>query len=448
MSQPPQDGQDPQVGQPSPGQGGTAPQGGGNPPQRPGPQGPYPPQGFPQPGYPPRQGYPPQGYPQQPGHPGQQPYAGVPGPQPYAPYAPGPYAPGQYAPGQYGPGQAGPPGQEPKKKRTGLFVLIGVGALALILVVVAFAVNLGGSHEGAGGGTTGGGGGGGSSAPAAATASDAVSGFLQAVAKGDPATAVSYAASPGLDTTLMTPEVLAASAKLAPMTDIAVTPVTDPDATSVPVTYTLGKTPVSTSFEVVKTSDDAWKLAAISTDLDVSVVKEDGIPMLVNGVALKKATVALLPGVYRFTSGQPNYDYGKQNDLLVESPADSPDITQLQPGLSSKGRAAALSALKKSWSKCLDSDDAKPSGCPNRWNNDAYKFKNGTVSWSRKGSDPVKKPLTNVYSTYVIYSVKVDLELKGTCSADGRTGSCKGSLTGGTALARADVSGSKVKISW
>ena len=65
-------------------------------------------------------------------------------------------------------------------------MLIGAGALALILAVVAVAVNLGGRDDTAGGGGTGGtGGGGASSAPAAASASDAVNGYLQAVAKGD-----------------------------------------------------------------------------------------------------------------------------------------------------------------------------------------------------------------------------------------------------------------------
>ena len=438
----PRDEQDPQAGQPPHGPG---PQG-GQPPYGPGPQGyppqqgrpgqpPYPPQGYPPPGYPPpgfppQQGYPPQGPPPQ-GLPPQ--YAGgygVPpgGPQPYGP----------------GPGQPG----EPQKKRTGLLVLIGVGALALVLAVVAVAVNLGGGRESADGGTSGTGGAGASSAPPAASASDAVNGYLQAVAKGDAKAAVSYAVDPSaVNTTYLTPAVLAASAKLAPLTDIQVG-ASDPDATTVPVSYRLGSSQVSTSYEVMKTSDDQWKLVTVATDLDLTALQDESIPMIMNGTKVKPGSFSVLPGMYRFTTGQKNFDYGKRPDLVVRYPSDFPDITRITPGVSSAGRKAALSALRKSWSKCLRSEDPKPGGCPNRWNNDAYKFKKGTVDWSRKGKDPVKKPKATTYSTYTIYSVKIDLALKGTCTSGGRTGTCTGSLTGGTALARAEYSASKVKVSW
>lgn len=447
MSQPPQGEhgeQDPRGGQPQgPGPQGQRPQGG-----QPG-QPPYPPQGYPQQpgrppqGYPQQPGYPPQGYPQQ-GYP-QQGY-------PQQPYAGGPQGPGYGTPGgppPYGPGQPGQPGQEPAKKKTGLFVLIGAGALALILAVTAVAVNLGGRDDTADGGGTGGtSGGGASSAPAAASASDAVTGYLQAVAKGDAQTAVSYALDPSsVSTTYMTPEVLAASAKLAPMTGIQVSP-SDPDATSVPATYRLGSTAVSTAFDVMKDSDDAWKLVSVASDLDLSAVQDDSIPMLMNGTKVKPGSFSVLPGAYRFTTGQKNFDYGSRSTLVVRYPSDFPDISRVSPQVSSSGRKAALSALQKSWKKCLKSDDAKPSGCPNRWNNSAYKFKNGTVKWTRKGKDPVKKPKAATYSDYTIYSVKIDLALKGTCTSGGRTGTCTGSLTGGTALARAEFSANKVKVSW
>lgn len=450
MSQPPQGGQPPQ-GQGDPPEGSTPSQGPGPqgpqayPPQpgRPGqppypPQG-YPPQGQPPPGYPP-QGYPPQGYPQQgyptqgvpqqPGFPPQQGYA------PQQPYPPSPYAP---VPGQ--------PGQQQKKKRTGLFVLIGAGALALILAVVAVAVNLSGRTDSAGGGTGGTGGGGTSSAPGAATASGAVNGYLQAVAKGDAQTAVSYAVDPStVQTTYMTPAILAVSAKLAPLTDIQVG-ASDPDATTVPVTYRLGSTSVSTSYDVMKTSYDAWKLVTVASDVDLTAVQDDAVPMLMNGTKVKPGPFSVLPGAYHFTSGQRYFDYGTHPDLVVRYPADFPDITRVAPRISSAGQKAALSALRTSWSKCLKADDPKPGGCPNRWTNSSFKFKDGSVTWKRKGSDPVKKPITEVGTNVIRYSVRVDLTLKGRCTSGGRTGTCSGSLSG-TALARADVSANKVKVSW
>ena len=444
MSQPPQGedgGQGPRGGQPNQGPG---PQGYPPPASRPG-QPPYPPQGYPQ-----QQGRPPQGYPQQPGYP---PPPGYPQQQgyPQQPNGGGPQGPGYGmppgGPQPYGPGQPGQPGQQPAKKRTGLFVLIGAGALALILAVVAVAVNLGGRDDTAGSGTGGTGGGGTSGAPAAASASDAVNGYLQAVAKGDVQTAVSYAVDPSsVSTTYMTPQVLVASAKLAPMTAISVAP-SDPDATTVPATYRLGSTAVSTSFDVMKDSDDAWKLVSVASDLDLSAVQDESIPMLMNGTKVETGSFSVLPGAYRFTTGQKNFDYGSRSTLLVRHPTDFPDISRIAPQVSSSGRKAALSALRKSWKKCLQADDAKPGGCPNRWNNSSYKFKNGTVEWTRKGKDPVKNPQATTFSTHTRYSVKIDLALKGTCTSGGSTGTCTGSFNG-TALARADYSANKVKVSW
>ena len=252
-------------------------------------------------------------------------------------------------------------------------MLIGAGALALLLAVVAVVVNLGDQSQGAGGGTTGGGGT--SSAPAAASASDAVNGYLQAVAKGDAKTAVSYAADPStVSTTYMTPQILAASAKLAPLTDIQVG-ASDPDATTVPVSYKLGATAVDTSFDVLKTSDEAWKIITVATDLDLTAVQEDSVPMLMNGTKIKPGVFSVLPGVYRFTTGQRNFDYGKSPDLVVRYPADFPDISRVAPRISSKGQSSALSAVKKSWNSCLDKHAQNPKVCPNQFSYKDFNFK-------------------------------------------------------------------------
>ena len=439
MSQPPQDGQGPQGGEPP--QGGQPPRA----PQGP-PSSPYPPQGYPPQGPPPQshpqQGYPPQrhpqpGYPPRPGFPPQQGYPG----QPYAGPGPQPYPPGPDRPGQ--------PGQAPTKKRTGLFVLIGVGALALLLSVVAVAVNLGGKSESAAGGTSGtGAGGGSSSAPPVASASDAVNGYLQAVAKGDAKTALTYAADPStVTTTYMTPAVLAASAKLAPITGIQVD-ASDPDATSVPVTYRLGSTKVDTSYDVLKTSDGSWKLVTVASDVDLTSVQDSAVPMLMNGTKVKPEPFSVLPGVYRFTTGLANFDYGSHPDLVVRYPADFPDVTRVAPRISSKGQKRALSAIKKSWSSCLDKHAQKPKGCPNQFRYKDFNFRDSTVRWTRKGSDPFKniRP-TYANATTVQYIVKRDLALKGTCTASGRTGTCTGTLPGQVQV-EARLSGNKIKVEW
>jgi hypothetical protein len=354
------------------------------------------------------------------------------------PYQQGPYQRGPYAP---------VPGQAPQKQRTGLFVLIGAGALALILAVVAVAVNLGGRDDTAGGGTTSGGT---ANAPAAATASDAVTGYLQAVARGDAQAAVAYAVDPStVTTTSMTPEVLAASAKRAPMTHIQVPAVSDPDAATVPASYKLGSTEVSTSIEVMKTSGDAWKLLTVATELDLTAVQDDALPLLINGTTVKPGPFSVLPGSYRFTTGQRNFDYGSHPDLVVRYPSDFPDISRLQPRISSKGQSSALSAVKKSWSSCLDKHAQKPKGCPNQFRYQDFNFKDSTVRWTRKGSDPFKKIKPSYLdATTVQYLVERDLALRGTCTSQGRTGTCTGTLKGGNVQVEARLSGSNIKVEW
>jgi hypothetical protein len=169
--------------------------------------------------------------------------------------------------------------------------------------------------------------------------------------------------------------------------------------------------------------------------------------MVVNGVKTSRSTLYLLPGTYTFTSGTPNFDYGKRSTLVVTDPADAPNVYALSPGVSSKGRSAAVAAAKKSWSSCLKSDDPKPGNCPNRWTNSSFKFRNGTVRWTRKGSDPFKKPSVIAAGKHVGVRVKVDLGIRGTCSSGGRTGTCTGSLKG-TAGADVTVKASSTSVRW
>ena len=140
-----------------------------------------------------------------------------------------------------------------------------------------------------------------SSAPPAATlASDAVIGYLNALAAGDAARALSYSANPVKPGPFLTDKVLDSSIKRAPLRAITVPQVTDQQATSVAATYRLGKTDVSTSYKVVKASG-AWKLAAVSKTIDLGLVRSPSIPMLINGVKVNSDYVDLLPGSYAFT---------------------------------------------------------------------------------------------------------------------------------------------------
>ena len=53
-----------------------------------------------------------------------------------------------------------------------------------------------------------------------------------------------------------------------------------------------------------------------------------------------------------------------------------------------------------------------------------------------------------VASTDGFELAEIDLELRGTCTSGGRTGTCTGTLSNGSVLARAQYSGDKVKVTW
>ena len=134
--------------------------------------------------------------------------------------------------------------------------------------------------------------------------------------------------------------------------------------------------------------------------------------------------------------------------LLVRYPADFPDTSQVQPRISSKGQASALSRGEEELEQLPGQAAQKPKGCPNQFVYKDFNFKDSTVRWSRKGSDPFKN-LKPTYSdtTTLQYDVKRDLALKGTCTASGRTGTCTGTLKG-TAQVEARLKGDKITVDW
>ncbi len=443
-----------------PGPGGPPGPYGQNPPGPYGqnPAGPYG-QGTPSPmGPPPAQpGPPPYGFPQQP--PASQPTPGGPG-YGFGPYAgpepPGyePGGPGSYGP--YGPGQPVPaPPPEKKGKGRGL-IIGGVIALALILIGVVTAVLVRGEPTvttvpSPNASTTG------SvpstsssapptSAPPAEKASDAVNGYLNALAAGDVTGALSYAAEPVAPGPFLTSAVLAQSAKRAPLTTINVTPVDDDNATDVRATYKFGDTDVVENFEVVKVGD-VWKLTRVVKTVELGLSRDPAVPMRINGVKVSGNTVDLLPGSYAFTTGLPFVSYGSDNVVLIKSPSSDADVYSLNARLSTSGKKAIRAAAKSSYRKCLRSNDARPKGCPFSWTNPAHKYRKNSVNWTQTGGDPFDKTKFGYANGEASVSVPLRVKLSGSCTFSGNSGTCSGTVTG-TAVAVGKVTGKSVKVRW
>jgi hypothetical protein len=392
----------------------------------------------------------PYGYPQQNTPPGQD-----------GGYAFGPFAPQQSpAPGPVGPPPAGPmsgptpqPGG-PRRRGRGLIIL-GVVALALILVVVSTALLLWQNQRVVDpqpvpsrvpSGTA-------SSAPPtsapppAALASDAVAGYLDALAAGDAAAALSYSADPVKPGPFLTDKVLAESIKRAPLTAIAVPEVTDQQASSVSATYRLGKTEVNTSYQVVKVSG-AWKLAAVSKTIDLGLVRSPSIPMLINGVEVNSDNVDLLPGSYAFTTASPHLTYGSKNVLVITDPNAYANILDLRASLSDRGRKTMISMANRSYDACLRTKVARPRNCPFAWTNSIYRFRNGSVTWRQLGSDPFRKPKVQLSGPAAQVDIRLGVRISGPCVYRGTSYlSCTGRVTGrGLAAIRLDRK--KLAVVW
>jgi hypothetical protein len=417
-----------------------------------GPQPPMPRRGA-SPGSDPGQPLSPYGYPQRPS-PGEPPTASG--------YSFGPFAPGEQTaewqggpqdgpygapPGPYGAGPT-PPAPQPKGKGK-ILIIVGAASLAVILmavfaIVVATrggpAANPGGSAQGQQTNT------GQSSAPhSTPRPSDAVSAYLQALAAGDAAAALSYAADPAPTGTLLTNEVLAESRNRAALTEIQVPVVEDQNATSVSATYTLGNSAVSESFDVVKVAD-TWRLSRAVKDLDLSFVVGGSVPVKINGVKVDQDSVAVLPGSYAFTTGLPYVGYGSKNVVLVKSPYVEADTYGIQSQLTKSGKKAVISATEKSFNKCLKVHSLNPKNCPMKFDS-KYRYTKSTITWQETGSDPFRKPKVTFSGTQARIEIPLDLKLSGSCTYKGRSGNCSGTLTG-KSVAVLKVTTKPLNVNW
>jgi hypothetical protein len=360
--------------------------------------------------------------------------------------APGPYG---SSPGSYG---AGPIQPTPQPRGKGkILIIVGAAALAVILMaVVAVVVATRAGSAANPGGNTGTQGqqtnpSQGNAPQGAARPSDAVAGYLQALAAGDAIAALSYAADPAPTGPLLTNEVLVESGERAALTEIQVPVIEDQNATSVSATYTLGDSSVSESFDVVKVAD-TWKLSRAVKDLDISFIVGGSVPVKINGVTVDQDSVAVLPGSYAFTTGLPYVGYGSKNVVLVKSPYVEADTYRIQSKLTNSGEKAVISAAKKRYNRCLDANSLKPKNCPIKFDS-KYTYKKSTIDWDQVGRDPFRKAKVTFGGTQARIEIPLNLRLTASCTDQGRSGNCSGTLTG-KAVAVAKVTSKPVEVTW
>ena len=261
------------------------------------------------------------------------------------------------------------------RKRPRLPLILLAAGVALLVVAAITVVALTGRDNGARTGL------GGLGSATAGRPSDAVRGYLEALAAGDADEAIGYLETEPADRTFLTKKVLAASAKKAPLTDIDVPDVTGEQTSWVTANYTLGKQALSEDYSVTG-SRGRWKIVRGLTELDLGAERDQPLPVLINGVELTADTATLFPGHYSFTTGSKWVSYGSGATLVLTDPS-NPISPRLTPTLTADGKAAFLQATKKALSSCLDQRKLSPPGCPNRLKAGSnQKVDEDTIRWT------------------------------------------------------------------
>lgn len=279
----------------------------------------------------------------------------------------------------------GPTG--PGGGRNNLVIIAVAAGLAIILAVgVGFLVTRDGGKEEAGG--PGGGGASSETSPPpeqGGKPSDPVQGYLEALAAGDAETAIGFAKTAPADKTLLTDEVLQASNERAPISEISVPEVTDEYTRRVSAAFKVGDQSVNQDFRVEQVGSE-WKITEIVADLELSRVRANSVPMLINGVTVDSDALKVFPGSYEFTTGLKYLDYGKSNVLVVEGPDSYARTSDIELAPTKEGTKAFTAAAKAHHKKCVAKKELAPKGCPNIADVDE-KAKKGTVKWTVSG-DP------------------------------------------------------------
>jgi len=286
-----------------------------------------------------------------------------------------------------------------------LFVLIGVVVLALIVGIVVIATRSSGG---------GGGGGGGGNPPTPKVTlpevppNEVVQNYLQALASGDAATALSHMVTPS-DTTFLTNQVLAKSLELAPLTNISVTE-GDPETTWVDATYSLGDQSVSMSFEVT-ISEDVYLLTNGTLKVDVSNIYRRDVGGSINGVSLEGAAVSsieLFPGTYQIELGNPLLVLST-DQFTVTGPSDSA-VWDADYSLSEEAPAKIAAAARSRLRGCIAEKQTMTS-CNFGVKNPPSNTKKSTINWkiSSGNSDYSKAKFELFDTTTAMASKKVSV---------------------------------------
>ena len=358
---------------------------------------------------------------------GQSPAPGWPTTNPGFSPTPSPHFPGHplaTPPPVYG----APAGAPPPKRRRGIVIgLVAAAVVTVLALLAALAVVITRSDSG-------GSGAGGESAQAAVVA------YLEALARGDAATALSYSKSQPVSAELLTDEILGRQIAKWPITDIRVLDTTDNSVVSqVHVTAKFGNEVSETRLLVEK--HGGWKLSNGFIKIDKTQIgQKDAETLTVFGQPVDQPRY-VFPGFVDVGSTSP-YLSVTSKPMLLQELAAGVSVMSMSFKLSDAGEQAIRAAIADSFTACTNSNLIRPPNCPVRVN--APNFVDGTAQWGPiEGAETFKIiPLTSAMTASLVGT------LTATITAQQTNGLTPTNTVTAPVSGTADLSTSPPKLIW
>lgn len=274
-------------------------------------------------------------------------------------------------------------------------------------------------------------------APAAQKPSDAVAAYLQALASGDAATALSLAATaPVGDNSLLTNAALAAAVRIS---TVQVPEVTDPNATSVTATYLLNGRTISTTFPVTQVGGE-FRLQSVASSVSLARLTKHGVPVRIAGVAPRARLINVFPGMYAITSANSYFSYGSARLTVTGVKEQNPAAAKVT--VSPSGKSAIVKKVTSKFSWCRKQNSLRPSGCAINFRQPpGAKIRNSTIGYRTISGAKWSSPTLKVSYGEVEGRAKARVRLDAR-STDGRRWYGYANIKG----YRAEVSGSKITV--
>lgn len=281
--------------------------------------------------------------------------------------------------------------------------LVAAAVVTVLAVLAALTVVITRSDSGDGGGA------GGESPQAAVVA------YLEALARGDAATALSYGKSQPVSTELLTDEILGRQIAKWPITDIRVLDTTDSSVVSqVHVTAKFGNEVSEAKLLVEK--HGGWKLSNTFIKIDKTQIgQKDAETLTVFGKPVDQPRY-VFPGWVDVGSSSP-YLGVTSKPLVLQELATGASVMSMSFKLSDSGEQAIRAAIPDSFALCTNSNLIRPPGCPVRIT--ASNYVDGTAKWGPiEVAAPFKIiPLTSAMTASVIGTLTATITLQHTSGA-------------------------------